>query len=36
MIFRNSEDQVDVVFSEFLPKKRQGRIILGAQKGQKD
>lgn len=32
MTFCNSENQVDVVFSQFLPKKRQGRIILGAKK----
>lgn len=25
----NGENQVDVVFSKFLPKKCQGRIILG-------
>lgn len=29
----NGENQVDVVFSKFLPKKCQGRIILGG-KGQ--
>lgn len=32
MTFCNSENKVDVVFSKFLPKKCQGRIILGGKK----
>lgn len=36
MTFCDSKNQVDVVFSKFLPKKCQGRIILGGKKVQKD
>lgn len=35
MAFCNSKNQVDVVFSQFLPKECQGRIILGEKQHRK-